>query len=199
MSVPIAYPFLFPDRYPVTQGFGANPSGYAQFRCSVCGNTLAGHNGVDFGLPTGTAILACSEGTVKEVEYQEQGYGLHIHIEHAWGESIYAHLSQAYVFPGQSVTSCQVIGLSGWSGYVLPPGPEGAHLHFGVRVHPFDPCSSYCGYSDPMPLLTQVCDANAQVVPLAVGQSAGVLVALLVVALLAVGVTSRTRAHKQRS
>jgi murein DD-endopeptidase MepM/ murein hydrolase activator NlpD len=153
----------FQGNYDITQGFGENPANYSQFHCSRCGNPLSGHNGVDFNLPEGTPVLACAPGHVLRVDNDPDGYGLHIHLSHDWGESIYAHLSQSYVQPGQVVSACQTIGLSGWSGYVMPPGPRGAHLHFGIRINPYDLCSPYCGYSNPLPYLVKRCSSSGTI------------------------------------
>jgi murein DD-endopeptidase MepM/ murein hydrolase activator NlpD len=55
-------------------------------------------------------------------------YGKWVLIEHPNGLStLYAHLSVIGVTVGQSVTSGQVIGYSGRTGYATGP-----HLHFGV-------------------------------------------------------------------
>jgi murein DD-endopeptidase MepM/ murein hydrolase activator NlpD len=43
------------------------------------------------------------------------------------------HLSQVLVEVGQDVKPGTVVGLTGHSGHVLPPGPDGAHLHFETR------------------------------------------------------------------
>jgi murein DD-endopeptidase MepM/ murein hydrolase activator NlpD len=60
-------------------------------------------------------------------------FGRWIMIKHNNGLStIYGHLSLIKVSIGQTVSTGDVIGLSGYSGYVYPPGPAGAHLHLGV-------------------------------------------------------------------
>lgn len=90
------------------------------------------HGGVDFRAPIGTPIMAAGAGTVTDTEsaYTRSGcqYGKFVLIKHANGLStIYGHLSQVSVSPGQSVSAGQVIGYSGDTGYATGP-----HLHFGV-------------------------------------------------------------------
>ena len=45
----------FNGNFPQTQGFGENPATYAKFK-------LNGHNGLDFGLPSGTPVIAPASG-----------------------------------------------------------------------------------------------------------------------------------------
>ena len=90
------------------------------------------HGGVDFKSSIGTPVKAALSGTVVDTESIKikNGcqYGKWVLIKHANGLStIYGHLSYVYVSPGDSVTTGQVIGLSGDTGYA-----EGPHLHFGV-------------------------------------------------------------------
>lgn len=149
---PLAHPVQDPQHRIITQPFGARPEVYSQY--NVDGVPLKGHEGVDFGTPTGGRIVAVDDGIV--IEAGDQGntaYGKYIKLIHPWGESVYAHLSQQLVQVRQTVTKGQVIGLSGYSGNVDPPGPAGAHLHFGLRVNPYDRSDGWGGYSDPMPYL----------------------------------------------
>ena len=53
----------------------------------------------------------------------------------------YLHLNSIIVKPGQAVRAGQMIGTMGYTGAVIPVGPQGAHLHFeiiigGQRVDP---------------------------------------------------------------
>jgi murein DD-endopeptidase MepM/ murein hydrolase activator NlpD len=89
------------------------------------------HKGTDYPVPVGTAVYAAAEGTVSKAHHGSgnHSFGLYVAIEHANGyTTIYAHLSQALVHPGDSVTKGQLIGKSGQSGNVTGP-----HLHFEVR------------------------------------------------------------------
>jgi murein DD-endopeptidase MepM/ murein hydrolase activator NlpD len=92
-----------------------------------------GHNGVDFGIPQGTKVTAALAGTVVETGNTDAvtgclSYGRWVLIRHANGLStLYAHLSSVSVSNGQAVTTGQLIGYSGNTGYSTGP-----HLHFSV-------------------------------------------------------------------
>lgn len=97
------------------------------------------HKGTDYAVPTGTPVYAAAAGTVSKTQQGSgsHSYGLYVAIEHGGGyTTIYAHLSQALVSPGESVQKGQLIAKSGQSGHVTGP-----HLHFevlknGVSVDP---------------------------------------------------------------
>lgn len=89
------------------------------------------HKGTDFAVPTGTPVYAAASGVVSKANYGggSHSFGLYVAIEHGGGyTTIYAHLSQALVSPGESVIKGQLIAKSGESGNVTGP-----HLHFEVR------------------------------------------------------------------
>lgn len=140
-DIPLRLPFRPGERYPVTQGYckeGWDHSGYQ----------------MDFAIPLGTPIVACSGGTVVQLgtysgnctdtatscglNSLEQG-GLFVKIQHPCSESgqswysSYLHLSVQSVTNGQLVNASQTIGLSGNTG--LSTGP---HLHFHIRKGPAD-------------------------------------------------------------
>jgi hypothetical protein len=48
------------------------------------------------------------------------------------------HMSELAVAPNQKVRKGEILGYSGWSGYVEPPGPEGEHVHLVVYVNSAD-------------------------------------------------------------
>jgi len=149
---PLAHPVQDPQFRVVTQRFGERPDYYRRF--AVDGVSLRGHNGVDFGTPPGTAIAAVDVGRVVEVADDPTGYGLYVKVAHAWGESLYAHLSAQLCDVHESVERGETVGLSGFSGNVQPPGRAGAHLHFGLRVHPFNRQDGWGGFVDPLPYLS---------------------------------------------
>ncbi len=97
-----------------------------------------GHNGVDFRATTGTKVMAVLTGTVEGVGDTDVvpgcfSYGRWVLVRHDNGlSSLYAHLSLIKVTPGQRVATGDIVGYSGYTGYVVPAGPAGAHLHFGV-------------------------------------------------------------------
>lgn len=138
----LAHPVQDPQYRKVTQVYGVNGDYYKRFK--VDGVPLRGHNGIDFGTPQGTAICAVADGHVVEVAYDPTGYGLYIKIVHPWGESLYAHLSQQLCAVGDIALAGETIGLSGNTG-----NSSGPHLHFGLRVNPFNRKDGMGGYRDP--------------------------------------------------
>lgn len=46
----------------------------------------------------------------------------------------FCHLQNALVTVGQKVTKGQKIGIMGYTGYTIPKGPAGRHLHWIIRV-----------------------------------------------------------------
>lgn len=114
---------------------------------NTCGERLAGridgHGGYDWLLPTGTPLLATTDGTVVfagtdppfwcPVLGRTVSDQLVVSIRSAGGgthDSQYLHLSRIDVADGQAVTRGQVIGLSGNTGCSTEP-----HLHFQVRAN----------------------------------------------------------------
>lgn len=86
------------------------------------------HWGTDFSLPTGTPVYATGDGEVVYTKTKFSGYGKHIKIKHGFGyQTLYAHLSEFLVKPGQKVKRGQVIGYSGNTG-----GSTAPHLHYEV-------------------------------------------------------------------
>ena len=128
------------------QACGANRA--ADSRFAYEGAALLGHNGLDLGLPVGTPITAADAGTVQEAAYDATGFGHYVLLRHAWGESIYAHLSTAGVVVGQTVSRGQRLGMSGNTG-----NSTGPHLHFSIRINPYRRGDGWGGYSDPLPYL----------------------------------------------
>ncbi|MFD6288659.1 peptidoglycan DD-metalloendopeptidase family protein [Streptomyces sp. NPDC060205] len=89
------------------------------------------HTGVDFVVPTGTALKSVGAGTVVSAGWGG-AYGNQVVIQLADGHyAQYAHLSSLSVSAGQSVTGGQQVGLSGATGNVTGP-----HLHFEIRTTP---------------------------------------------------------------
>ncbi|OGG57794.1 hypothetical protein A2765_05170 [Candidatus Kaiserbacteria bacterium RIFCSPHIGHO2_01_FULL_56_24] len=88
------------------------------------------HNGVDFAASIGTPLKAALSGTVQATGNTDAirgcySYGKWVLIKHNNGlTTLYAHMSQINVSAGQSVTTGQVIGFSGDTGYATGP-----HLH----------------------------------------------------------------------
>ncbi len=88
------------------------------------------HSGRDFAAPEGTPVVAALSGRVMS-SGDAGGYGLAIELEHEQPlrRTLYGHLSELYVKPGDSVRQGEVIGRVGSTG--LSTGP---HLHFELRL-----------------------------------------------------------------
>lgn len=89
------------------------------------------HTGADLVAQTGTTVKPVMTGVVKETNDDRFGYGRHVIIDHGNGyTSLYGHLSQILVVPGQKVTMETIIGKSGSTGFSTGP-----HLHLEVRYN----------------------------------------------------------------
>ncbi|MCK5826762.1 MAG: M23 family metallopeptidase [Desulfuromusa sp.] len=87
------------------------------------------HLGQDLASVVQAEIVAGNSGEVVWSEYLGI-YGLCVVIDHGLGlQSLYAHMSQLNVQPGDMVSRGQIIGRSGATGMA-----GGDHLHFGVLV-----------------------------------------------------------------
>lgn len=92
-----------------------------------------GHTGIDFGVSIGTPIKSAMVGTVVGTGNTDLtrgclSYGKWIMVKHLNGLStLYGHLSLINVTNGQTVSTGEIIGYSGNTGYSTGP-----HLHFGV-------------------------------------------------------------------
>ncbi|HEY0977399.1 MAG TPA: M23 family metallopeptidase [Flavobacteriales bacterium] len=94
------------------------------------------HYGTDIKLQTGDTVACAFEGTVRISRYHKQ-YGHVVVVRHANGlETLYGHLSQRSVEPGDHVEAGGLIGLGGSTGR-----STGSHLHFETRYlgSPIDP------------------------------------------------------------
>ena len=94
----------------------------------VLGSLLL-HSGRDLAAPEATPVVATLDGTVVRSGLAG-GYGLAIELEHdrPRRRTLYGHLSELFVQPGERVRQGEVIGRVGSTG--LSTGP---HLHFEVR------------------------------------------------------------------
>ncbi len=89
------------------------------------------HTGIDYAAPTGTKVLAPSDGVVSFRGWKG-GYGNAVMITHDNGvETLYGHLSAFIngVDVGRRVGAGSVIGLVGSTG-----NSTGPHLHYEVRI-----------------------------------------------------------------
>ncbi|HEV7121442.1 MAG TPA: peptidoglycan DD-metalloendopeptidase family protein [Candidatus Paceibacterota bacterium] len=122
------------NNFCITQYFGNTP--FATANPQIYNGS--GHNAIDIGMPIGTPVQAALSGTIlgtgnTDLAHSASGqqclsFGKWVMIKHANGlDTLYAHLSQISVTVGQAVTTGDVIGYSGMTGYATGP-----HLHFGV-------------------------------------------------------------------
>jgi murein DD-endopeptidase MepM/ murein hydrolase activator NlpD len=111
----------------ITQYFGSTP-----FSRSGAYNGKD-HNGIDLGMATGTPLKASLSGTVWATGNTDAypgcySYGKWVLLKHHNGLStLYAHLSLIKVSAGQTISTGDVIGYSGNTGYSTGP-----HLHYSV-------------------------------------------------------------------
>lgn len=102
------------------------------------------HTGIDIPAPRGTPVLAAGPGRVTwagnglyylSSDAADDPYGLAVAIKHDFGYqgqklyTVYGHMDEVLVAPGQHVEGGDVIGLVGDTGKVT-----GVHLHFEVRL-----------------------------------------------------------------
>lgn len=143
-SVQLSKPFS--GTWRVTQLFGERPEFYQQF--SYDGVPLRGHNGLDFGTPNDTDILATDAGKVMQVGYEANGFGNFVKLDHPWGDSLYAHLKSVGVAEGDVVARGAVLGKSDNTG-----NSSGPHLHFAIRIYPYKRGDGWGGTCDPAPFM----------------------------------------------
>lgn len=113
--------FPLPMPVPITSGYG--------WRNHPVMGIQRFHKGVDLGAPEGTPVLAALDGKVTTAD-TISGYGLSVVLAHNNGtqDTLYAHMSQILVRPGDQVKQGTVIGRVGSTG--MSTGP---HLHFEFR------------------------------------------------------------------
>jgi len=136
----IIFPFHNPEKYPLTQKFGAK---------FLYGGKTCSHKGVDYAMPRSTQIIAPFDCVVTRITPDRTvGYGKAVYVRAAKEdkdkiEAMVAHLSEINVQVGYKVKTAQILGSSGRTGFWR--GVNGYHLHFGIRVNNH--------YIDPLPLL----------------------------------------------
>ena len=110
-----------PIHAPITSPFGRR-------RHPIFGTTRF-HTGIDLAGRNHTPIKASDSGCVLKTGWFG-GYGKVVIISHGNNKStLYAHMAQTAVSPGQNVKKGQVIGYEGSTGFSTGP-----HVHFEVRV-----------------------------------------------------------------
>jgi murein DD-endopeptidase MepM/ murein hydrolase activator NlpD len=114
-------------------------------RVSSCYGSRWGtmHYGVDIAAPIGTPVYAPEAGVVLQAG-PASGFGLAVYVQHAGGSiTVYGHVNQFFVTPGQTVTAGQQIAEVGNRGQSTGP-----HLHFEVHDG-----GLYADRADPVPWL----------------------------------------------
>ncbi len=115
-------PAGWPVRGMLTSGFGVRTSPFTE--------TKVFHHGLDILAPLGTPVRASSGGKVVRSGY-EALFGNIVVVEHGYGyRTLYAHLTERRVTPGDIIEKGDVIGTVGQTGRTTGP-----HLHYEVHVN----------------------------------------------------------------
>jgi murein DD-endopeptidase MepM/ murein hydrolase activator NlpD len=124
--------FLAPVDAPVTSGFG--------MRIHPIKGTLKPHNGIDYGVPTGTPVRASIPGKILVATDENDGFGNKIIIENGEYKTVYAHLQSVNVAKENTAKAGDTIGTVGSTGLSTAP-----HLHFEIHYQgqPIDPQSKF--------------------------------------------------------
>jgi murein DD-endopeptidase MepM/ murein hydrolase activator NlpD len=118
-SVPLIYPLATPA--PLTSSYG--------WRTHPITGSRRFHSGQDIGAPMGAPVVAAGSGIVMTSGWLG-GYGKTIVIQHnGVQQTLYGHLSEIFVQPGQRIEQGTVIGRVGSTG-----NSTGPHLHFETKV-----------------------------------------------------------------
>lgn len=117
-NLSLAFPLPFPAVFSSGFGWRDHPvSGDRRF-----------HRGVDLAAAYGTPVVAAFSGKVEMADWMD-GYGMTIIITHGNStQTLYAHLSEIFVKPGDQIEQGSLIGRVGSTG--LSTGP---HLHFELH------------------------------------------------------------------
>jgi murein DD-endopeptidase MepM/ murein hydrolase activator NlpD len=119
----LIYPLSSPA--PTTSGFG--------WRTHPITGSRRFHSGVDIGAPMGAPVVAAGSGMIITAG-RLGGYGNAIVIQHnGVQQTLYGHLSEIFVLPGQRIEQGTVIGRVGSTG-----NSTGPHLHFESRMSTAD-------------------------------------------------------------
>ena len=117
-----ATPSITPTRGWITSAFGYRSSPFTGHREI--------HRGIDIAGRMGTPVIAPADGVVRYAK-DRRALGKAISVSHGYGiETIYGHLSEFRVKPGQKIRRGQVIASMGNTGRSTGP-----HLHYQVEVN----------------------------------------------------------------
>ncbi len=115
-------PSISPTRGWVTSAFG--------YRTSPQTGGREFHKGLDIAGRMGTPIYAAADGQVIYAT-SKRSLGIAVKMRHGYGiETVYGHMQETLVKPGQTVKRGQQIGLMGSTGRSTGP-----HLHYAVLVN----------------------------------------------------------------
>jgi len=95
------------------------------------------HYGIDLKVMKNDSIYCAFDGVVRLTRYDRRGYGYYVLVRHFNGlETLYGHLNEILVNPGDTVSSGGILGLGGSTGR-----STGYHLHFETRYlgNPINP------------------------------------------------------------
>lgn len=134
MENTIEYTWPIEPKYKLTEHdkYGIRENHYVLFK-------RRGHSGFDITIDRGTPVKAMAKGVVLCSEFDgtttegndqfNMGYGNKIEILNDDGRrTVYAHLSESFVKPGDKVNNNTIIGKTGCSG-----GSRVPHLHIEIR------------------------------------------------------------------
>jgi murein DD-endopeptidase MepM/ murein hydrolase activator NlpD len=111
-----------PHRWPLDE------TGYITRGQVKAGGRDEAHPGIDIAVSVGSLVRVSGGGTVREAG-EDPEYGLFVLVDHPQDyQTMYGHLSRILVTAGATVSSGEVIGLSGNTGRSTAP-----HLHFEIR------------------------------------------------------------------
>ena len=117
------------DKWPVKGKRISSDYGKSAKRYKLFGKKM--HNGIDFVVNKGDAVISVADGVVVKSKYSE-GYGNYLVIQHDNGyQTLYANIQSNLVSVGQKVKCKQTIALAGNSG----KNSTGPHLHFEVLLN----------------------------------------------------------------
>lgn len=152
----------WPTNGRITQG-PKGPSGHA-------GNNLVA---LDVANAPGTPIYATFEGLARTYDCTNRGecsdargrlgnWVMILPDSHPGAEVLFGHLQAVEITDNTRVKQGDLIGYMGYTGYVLPPGPEGTHLHYEFRGLPMSPpyipeaiIPETCGSCSPLNISTK--------------------------------------------
>ena len=130
----------FKGNFPITQKFNDS-----RYRSSYAKFGYCGHNGIDYGCPVGTPLIAPISGKVLETDiWDPTGYGWYIKIVNDKEGALLGHMREASKLkPGATVNQGDAVGFSGNTG-----NSTGPHLHSGYYREPRDRDNGFNGYMD---------------------------------------------------